>query len=82
MPVELPELKARDYFSQLIDAVSFLHRQGCSHNDIKPANILLSSRDMPVLVDFGFAHMYDLTTDEKFMSNLSWGTPEYLPPER
>ncbi|KAM0751501.1 kinase-like protein, partial [Meredithblackwellia eburnea MCA 4105] len=82
MPVELPESKARTYFAQLISAVDFLHSHGCSHNDIKPANILISDDDRPVLVDFGFAQQYDLKSDNKFRSNLSWGTPEYLSPER
>ncbi|KAI5481803.1 hypothetical protein MNV49_000080 [Pseudohyphozyma bogoriensis] len=82
MPVELPEVKAKDYFRQLVDAVAFLHREGCSHNDIKPANILLSSSDSPVLVDFGFAQQYTLSSTDQFLSSLSWGTPEYLSPER
>lgn len=82
MPVELPETKCVSYFRQLISAVDFLHSNGCSHNDIKPANILLSDEDRPVLVDFGFAQMYDLSNKDRFLSSLSWGTPEYLSPER
>lgn len=31
---------------------------GYSHNDIKPANILLSEEDSPILIDFGFAQHY------------------------
>ncbi|KAL8279852.1 hypothetical protein RQP46_007702 [Phenoliferia psychrophenolica] len=82
MPVELPESKARAYFQQLISAVDFLHSHGTTHNDVKPANILLSADDKPVLCDFGFAQQYDLSSKERFLSNLSWGTPEYLSPER
>ncbi|KAK4698616.1 hypothetical protein P7C70_g7657, partial [Phenoliferia sp. Uapishka_3] len=82
MPVELPESKARSYFRQLISAVDFLHSNGCTHNDLKPANILLSREDNPVLVDFGFAQQYDLGHKDRFLSSLSWGTPEYLSPER
>lgn len=52
------------------------------HNDIKPANILLSYKNIPVLVDFGFAERYDQKSTTAFHSNLSYGTPEYLSPER
>lgn len=82
MPVELPESKARSYFQQLISAVDFLHAHGTTHNDLKPANILLSVEDKPILVDFGFAQQYDVGSKDRFLSSLSWGTPEYLSPER
>ena len=42
----------------------------------RPANILLSDEDVPVLVDFGFAEKYDLGSSKAFRSNLAYGTPE------
>ena len=45
-------------------------------DDRRPANILLSNENVPVLVDFGFAEKYDLQSPEAFHSNLSYGTPE------
>jgi hypothetical protein len=42
----------------------------------RPANILLSAKNVPVLVDFGFAEKYDLKSSTAFHSNLSYGTPE------
>ncbi|KAH8925848.1 kinase-like protein [Atractiella rhizophila] len=86
MPVCLPENVARKYFVGLLSGLEFLHANGISHNDIKPANILLSEDDEPILVDFGFAQSYDLSgegaREKAFKSSLSWGTPEYLSPER
>ncbi|KAF8799033.1 hypothetical protein BYT27DRAFT_7202794 [Phlegmacium glaucopus] len=82
VPVEVEELKAREWFRFLLSGVEFLHKRGVVHNDIKPANILLSHKNIPVLVDFGFAEKYDMTSDTAFHSNLSYGTPEYLSPER
>ena len=43
---------------------------------VRPANILLSDDDVPVLVDFGFAEKYELGTPKAFRSNLAYGTPE------
>ncbi|KAH7097669.1 kinase-like domain-containing protein [Auriculariales sp. MPI-PUGE-AT-0066] len=83
VPVEVRESKARHWFRALADGVLFLHARGVVHNDIKPANILLTHADTPVLVDFGFAHRYDPTRrEDAFISRLSYGTPEYLSPER
>ncbi len=45
----------------------------------RPANILLSDENVPVLVDFGFAERYDVESPEAFHSNLSYGTPEVRP---
>ncbi|GAA5963340.1 hypothetical protein JCM21900_002044 [Sporobolomyces salmonicolor] len=82
MPVALPESKAKGYFRQLLSAVEHLHVHGITHNDIKPSNVLLSAADAPVLVDFGFAQQWDLRSPDRYLSSLSWGTPEYLSPER
>ncbi|EPQ51083.1 hypothetical protein GLOTRDRAFT_133405 [Gloeophyllum trabeum ATCC 11539] len=82
IPVEVPEHHAREWFRLLLSGVEFLHKRGVVHNDIKPANILLSKQNVPVLVDFGFAERYDVESPTAFHSNLAYGTPEYLSPER
>jgi serine/threonine protein kinase len=43
---------------------------------VRPANILLSTKGIPVLVDFGFAERYDPKSKRAFLSNLAYGTPE------
>ncbi|GAA5836326.1 hypothetical protein JCM5353_005988 [Sporobolomyces roseus] len=80
--VAIPESRAKMYAQQLFSAVEHLHVHGISHNDIKPSNILLSSDDRPILIDFGFAQQWDTRSPDRFLSSLSWGTPEYLSPER
>ncbi|KAG8214433.1 hypothetical protein J3R82DRAFT_9456 [Butyriboletus roseoflavus] len=82
VPVEVSESRAMGWFKYLLSGVHFLHSRGVVHNDIKPANILLSRDNIPVLVDFGFAEKYDLSSPKAFHSNLTYGTPEYLSPER
>ena len=51
----------------LLNSDSYSHR---------PANILLSEKNVPVLVDFGFAEQYRLESRKAFLSNISYGTPE------
>ncbi|KAG7445820.1 kinase-like protein [Guyanagaster necrorhizus] len=82
VPVEVDESQARGWFRFLLSGVEFLHNRGVVHNDIKPANILISPKNIPVLVDFGFAEKYDPDSDTAFHSKVSYGTPEYLSPER
>ncbi|KAI6016226.1 kinase-like protein [Pisolithus marmoratus] len=82
VPVEVSEPRAKEWFRSLLSGVHFLHTRGVVHNDIKPANILLSQANIPVLVDFGFAEKYDIQSPKAFHSNLTYGTPEYLSPER
>ncbi|OCF43528.1 CAMK/CAMKL protein kinase [Kwoniella heveanensis CBS 569] len=82
IPVRLDPQRATPYFRQLASAVGYLHERGITHNDIKPANVLLSYNDIPVLVDFGFAQQWDIGSRGCFLSSISWGTPEYLDPLR
>ncbi|KAK7469012.1 hypothetical protein VKT23_003508 [Stygiomarasmius scandens] len=80
--VQVSESHARVWFRYLLSAVEFLHKRGVVHNDIKPANILLSAKGVPILCDFGFAEAYDLNSTSAFHSKFAYGTPEYLAPER
>ena len=76
IPVCLEPSTAVPYFRQLASAVGYLHERGITHNDIKPANVLLGYNDVPVLVDFGFAQKWDVGGRGSFLSSISWGTPE------
>lgn len=72
VPVEVREPKAKIWFESLLGGVAHLHARGIVHNDIKPANILLSRAEQPVLVDFGFAERYELLEDaESFVEVVS-----------
>ncbi|EAX82869.1 AGC family protein kinase [Trichomonas vaginalis G3] len=39
--------------SEILSALSYLHRRGISHRDIKPANIMFDKDLHPKLIDFG-----------------------------
>ena len=75
---ENPSLaQRRRVFMQLLDAVSYLHRCGVVHNDIKPGNIMVTRSDNSVkLLDFGLAD-----DDAHYLARTLGCTPEYASPE-
>ena len=59
------------YIGQLIEAVSYLHRNGILHRDIKPENILLDERNYIKLADFGSALIQSLhSSTDNNVNNL------------
>lgn len=72
------EDRARLLFRQLVEAVDFLHARSIVHKDIKPANILLATKNTIKLVDFGLTHMLS-NTAARLRRNV--GTPAFQSPE-
>lgn len=59
------ETEALTYILQLCEAVTEIHRNKIMHLDIKPSNIMLSSKgDRAVLIDFGISKHYDDNDDQ------------------
>lgn len=66
-----------DIGTAMADAVVVAHGAGVLHLDIKPENILFTSRGEPKLVDFGIAKLAD---DNRATSTIR-ATPAYAAPE-
>jgi len=58
----LSEAVATRYIIQVADAIDYIHQHKMNHLDVKPANIILSEKDMPILIDFGLSKQYDNVT--------------------
>lgn len=51
---------AVNYILQIGEGLSYIHSKRINHLDIKPANIMLRSKDnTPIIVDFGLSKQYD-----------------------
>lgn len=71
----LTESEAHFYFSELIQAIAFLHSKNITHRDLKLENLLIDGDGNLRLADFGLSIMSetDLSTH--------CGTPYYVAPE-
>ena len=75
--------RAVTVLTQVLDAVSYAHRNGIIHRDLKPDNIMLvggaGSNTIKVL-DFGIARM--VGGESLTLAGEGFGTPSYMAPER
>jgi serine/threonine protein kinase len=66
---------------QLGEIVSYLHRQGVVHGNLKPSNVLLAADGIPRVVDFrstGGLFLGSLPADESNLLGLGYLTPELV----
>jgi len=65
----------------LADGLEYAHKNGVVHRDIKSANIFITNKNNPVLMDFGIAKAADSGT-KLTQTGTVIGTPEYMSPEQ
>ncbi|HIP71503.1 MAG TPA: serine/threonine protein kinase [Anaerolineae bacterium] len=71
---------AYQFFRQVANALQFAHQQGTIHRDMKPANIMLDTRENAYLGDFGLAKIVGVSMQTQ--SGFGPGTPDYMAPEQ
>ncbi|GER86985.1 hypothetical protein KDW_11470 [Dictyobacter vulcani] len=73
-------LRAINYARQIAEGLDAAYKQGVVHRDIKPQNILINSKDIVKITDFGLARGRDTVTLTQ--SNVFMGTAYYISPEQ
>jgi serine/threonine protein kinase len=74
-----PVVEGLRLVAQLAEVVSYLHRQGVAHGNLKPGNVLLAAGGIPRLVDFrttGGLSVCPSLADDSAPDGLAYWPPE------
>jgi formylglycine-generating enzyme required for sulfatase activity len=80
----LKDDEIKDVFSQMLNAVRYVHEQNLIHRDIKPSNFMVDRNGKIKLLDFGIAKNIDASSAEYTQTGTGaqMGTPMYMSPEQ
>ncbi|HEY9805088.1 MAG TPA: serine/threonine-protein kinase, partial [Candidatus Obscuribacterales bacterium] len=84
----LSEAGVKQFLSELLPVLQYIHSQQVIHRDIKPANLIRRTQDAKlVLIDFGavkdqVSQTSSSVTDQTALTAYAIGTPGYAPPEQ
>src|SRR5262245_34175522 len=63
-------------------ALHTARERGCVHRDVKPANIMVTKGDEPVVLDFGLVSLREAEATSLTMTGDVLGTPAFMAPEQ
>ncbi len=75
----LPIRDAISFYSQLVNALGYIHKRGVIHRDVKPQNIRIAADGTLKLCDFGIAAIVGA---ENATRGKAVGTVNYISPEQ
>lgn len=89
-------MRLRDFFAvavPLADAVNGAHRQGVTHRDLKPDNVMINDEGRVKVLDFGLAKLFESAPVEPGLNTMTvadvatregriLGTAAYMSPEQ
>jgi formylglycine-generating enzyme required for sulfatase activity len=80
----LKDDEIKTLFTQMLDAVCYVHQQSLVHRDIKPSNFMIDRNGKIKLLDFGIAKNTDASSAEYTQTGTGaqMGTPMYMSPEQ
>jgi TonB family protein len=81
---KLNDDEIKTIFSQMLEAVGYVHEQNLVHRDIKPSNFMIDKKGKVKLMDFGIAKTLDASSSEYTQTGtgMQMGTPMYMSPEQ
>jgi serine/threonine-protein kinase len=81
---KLSDGEIKKLFSQMLEAVGYVHKQKLVHRDIKPSNFMINQEGQIKLMDFGIAKTTDMSSAEYTQTGtgVQMGTPMYMSPEQ
>jgi serine/threonine protein kinase len=81
---KLSDEEIKNLFSQMLDAVGYVHEQNLVHRDIKPSNFMITPKGQIKLLDFGIAKNTDTQSADYTQTGTSqnMGTPMFMSPEQ
>ncbi|KAL8120424.1 hypothetical protein AgCh_017559 [Apium graveolens] len=77
---KLTEAAGRKMFQQLIDAVTYCHKKGVFHRDLKLENVLVDADGNIRISDFGLSALPQHFRDDGLL-HTTCGSPNYVAPE-
>src|SRR5487761_1332707 len=78
----MPPAQVARIGAQVADALSYAHRHGVIHRDVKPGNVLITSDGQVKVTDFGIARAMGSIDDQVTQTGLVMGTATYFSPEQ
>ena len=78
----LPEADAVAILGRVCSALSFMHGQRMLHLDLKPKNIMCSTKGEVFLIDFGLSKQFGVNGEPESSTTIGAGTPGYAPIEQ
>ena len=71
------------FFKQILNAITYLHSVGISHNDLKVENLLLTKKGQLKIIDFGTSAVFKTAWEDKVQfSRGPCGSERYVSPEQ
>ena len=76
---KIPLEEALSFIVQIANAIDYLQSKGILHRDIKPHNIMVTTSNRAILMDFNLGQSDDMTALTE--TGVVLGTPVYMAPE-